>query len=72
MNDYRIDRANRRITPCGMNSILYIGDSHLKAEEVFHNAELGRDAWNNPNNEYGIIFSVWRNGEYVVVASRGL
>lgn len=30
MNDYRVDRADSKTTPCGMTSIVYIGESEYE------------------------------------------
>lgn len=51
-----------------MNSILYIGDDAKQALKVFRTAETGKDAWNQPNPEYGVILSEWstRHNEYRV------
>ena len=72
MNKYRVDRADRGVTPCGMNSILYIGDNSRQALLVFRNATTGKDAWNQPNPEYGVILSEWsdKHNEYRVTGMR--
>ena len=50
MNTYRVDRAMEGLSPpCGMNSILYIGDSRKCAEQVFNHMDGGKDSWNQPN-----------------------
>ena len=71
-NEYRVDVASCKATPCGMNSIKYIGSSFSKAEKAFRDAETGKDAWNQPNAAYGVILSVWNGSEYVVKMSKGL
>lgn len=73
MNTYRVDRNNAPVTPCGMNSILYIGDNYQQARKVYDAAQTGLDAWGQPNATYGVVLSVW-NGEsaYVVKCMKGL
>ncbi len=58
MNTYRVDRSTSRVTPCGMNSILYVGDSVIQARKVFAEAKPGLDPWNKPSN-HGVLFSCW-------------
>jgi len=69
MNNYRVDRAIEGLSPpCGMNSILYIGDSLNDALSVFHHATGGKDAWNQPNRDYGVMLSIWHPNrmDYIV------
>ncbi len=74
MNTYRVDRAMSLVTPCGMNSILYIGDSAYEAAKVYNYADPGKDAWNQPNAAYGVILSVWNPdaNDYRIKRSKGL
>ena len=74
MNKYRVDRANCKVTPCGMNSIVYIGDNWSKARAVYDTTTGGLDAWGQPNSLYGVILSVWDEGkrDYIVKAVKGL
>jgi hypothetical protein len=74
MNSYRVDRAMSTTVPCGMNSILYIGDSWDTARDVFHKASPGYDAWNKPNGAYGVILSAWDTArrDYIARAWKGL
>ena len=76
MSQYRVDRVDSRTVPCGMNSILYLGDNWNAAMRVFSKAETGLDAWNQPNSRYGVILSVWNGqrltGDYVVKCMKGL
>ena len=74
MNKYRVDRVNSKIVPCGMNSILYIGDSFKQALAVYNRSDIGLDWWNKPNITYGVILSIWddANREYVIKCSKGL
>jgi len=74
MNKYRVDRADSLRTPCGMNSILYIGDSSDDAVQVYNHVDPGKDCWNQPNRAYGVILSVWSDGarDYIVKRSKGL
>ena len=60
MNNYRVDRAEETATPpCGMNSILYSGDNYIAAMHVFNCTEGGKDMWNQPNKDYGVMLSIW-------------
>lgn len=72
MNTYRVDRVNQPAVPCGMNSLLYIGDSSRSAHATFDEADIGLDAWNQPNPAYGVIFSVWNGSEFIIKRSKGL
>lgn len=74
MNNYRVDRAMSLTVPCGMKSILYIGDSLNDALKVYTYADPGKDAWNQPNAAYGVILSVWNASanDYRVKRSKGL
>ena len=68
-NTYRVDRAMESVSPpCGMNSILYSGDSWSAACRVFAHAEGGKDAWNQPHCLYGVMLSVWnpRRNDWIV------
>jgi len=74
MNTYRVDRNDSKSNvPCGMNSILYIGDSLRQAERVFNNAEAGINSWNQANANYGVTLSTWDSGrnDYVVKRFKG-
>lgn len=73
MNTYRVDRANTLRTPCGMNSILYIGDDIVAAREAFAKARTGLDAWGQPNPDYGVLMSRWSNNlqDYVILQRKG-
>lgn len=68
MNLYRVDRAASPHTPCGKNSILYIGDSFAKAVAAFHAHKPGFNPWDQPDPAYGIILSAWsdRAQSYIV------
>jgi hypothetical protein len=69
MNEYRVDRAREAVSPpCGMNSILYVGESLPDALAVFDHTAGGRDAWSKPNPDYGVMLSIWNQdrGEYTV------
>ena len=72
MNQYRVDRVNRRIVPCGMNSIRYLGDNFNEARDVFKELESGFDSWGQPNCTYGVILSVWDGEKYVIKCEKGL
>lgn len=74
MNTYRVDRNDQKRTPCGMNSILYIGDSRIEAQNAFARAETRLNSWGCPNPAYGVILSKWDSSarDYVVIDSKGL
>ena len=76
MSQYRVDRVDSRTVPCGMNSILYLGDNWNAAMRVFSKAETGLDAWKQPNPAYGDVLSSWRGqrltGDYVIQKEKGL
>ena len=76
MSHYRVDRVDSRTVPCGMNSILYLGDSYQQALRVFERAEPGKDVWNQPNPAYGVVLSSWQGqrltGDYVIQKEKGL
>jgi hypothetical protein len=71
MNNYRVDRAVEALSPpCGMNSILYVGDSHDEALRIFKYAEGGKDAWNQPDRNCGVMLSMWDAGRNMYVTKR--
>lgn len=71
MSTYRVDRAMEGLSPpCGMNSILYMGDSRKCAERVFNRMDGGKDAWNRPNRDYGVMLSMWHPGRRYYIAKR--
>jgi hypothetical protein len=74
MNRFRVDRSDGLYVPCGMNSILYIGDSERLALRAFAQAQPGLNKSSQPNDSYGVVFSEWRGshsvGEYVVRRSK--
>lgn len=74
MNKYRVDRVINSRVPCGMNSIRYIGDNWTIAYALFNRIPQGLDAWDQPNEAYGVILSVWDSSksDYVVKLSKGL
>jgi hypothetical protein len=59
MNRYRVDRNNEPRAPCGMNSLIYLGDSYPAALRVFHSTKPGFDSWAKPNPKYGVVLSQW-------------
>lgn len=74
MTNIRVDRADALRTPCGMNSLLYLGDSMRQARRVFYASNMGRDSWNRENASYGVILSVWDSSrrDYAVKLSKGI
>lgn len=73
MNKYRVDRANCRVTPCGMNSLLYLGDDIHEAFDAFDGAETGIGNWGQPCPLYGVLLSSWNpeTNAYVVISHKG-
>jgi hypothetical protein len=67
MNKYRIDRADSQVTPCGMNSIIYIGDKASRARDCFYREHGGLDPWGKSNPQYGLLFSKWNGTDYVCI-----
>ena len=72
--EYRVDRADRKVVPCGMCSIIYLGGNAAQARRTLREAALGFDAWGKPNPAYGAIMSKWDNQrrEYVIQDQRGI
>ena len=58
MNKYRVDRNNKRHVPCGMNSIIYIGNNLIEAKRRYQLALTGFDCWGKVNNNYGIVLEL--------------
>lgn len=68
---FRVDRSDHpEYVPCGMNALLYLGGSYREAVRALDRAELGRDAWNQPDPAYGVNLSQWDGRQYVVRLSR--
>jgi metallophosphoesterase superfamily enzyme len=60
---YRVDRVDTLTAPCGMSSIIYLGDSKREATQVLLDAELKRKGvalfeWDNERRNY--IAISWR------------
>jgi hypothetical protein len=68
MNSIRIDRVQHpqlgMSAPCGMNSLIYIGDDMRKALKTFHSVCVGRDAWGKADTTYGVSLSVWNGTDF--------
>jgi len=71
---YRVDRVDTLTAPCGMNSLLYLGGNKREATQVMLDAEIKRDAWNKPNDRYGVVLFEWYDlgKRYVPVSWRGI
>ena len=69
---YRVDVANQPITPCGMNSLKYLGGSFNQARKVYMETKTGFSAWGTENAGYGVILSVWNGSDYVVKCQKGI
>ena len=72
MNKYRVDRNNSSTVPCGMNSILYIGDNLVEARRQFELALTGFDWWGKVDGSYGVILSQWTGSDYKIIATKGI
>ena len=77
MPNFRVDRNDSKTsTPCGMNSILYLGDNRRDAQQVFDCAQPGFNHWNEPDKRYGVTLARWKGqtltGDYVVEQHKGL
>jgi hypothetical protein len=73
-NKYRVDRNDSTETvPCGMNSLIYLGDSLSQATKAYMAANTGLDAWNKPNPSYGVTLSKWNDvkNDYSVIMKKG-
>jgi sorbitol-specific phosphotransferase system component IIA len=57
-----------------MNSIRYVGANWLEANECFDITPIGKDAWDNNNELYGVVLSIWDSSkqEYVVKRIKGI
>jgi len=71
-NTYRVDtvRHGSTTTPCGMNSIRYLGDSLPAARRALAAIPTGVTPWNVPDAAYGLLLSRWDGQAYVAVSSR--
>lgn len=73
-NKYRVDRSkSATVTPVGMASIQYIGNSLSAANRVFATTEHGYDNWEQVDKAYGVVLSVWDEKQscYVVFDAKG-
>jgi hypothetical protein len=61
MNHYRVDRVAEvsDVCPCGMNSILYLGNDMSEARKVFLHSRSGIDTWGKQNKGYGVGLYRW-------------
>ncbi len=71
---YRVDRVDTLRCPCGMGSIIYLGDSKRDATQVLLDADLKRDAWNKHNDRYGVALFEWDSNrrDYIAISWRGI
>lgn len=67
MNTYRVDRNDCPKTPCGMNSIVYIGDSLGIAKRTFNITRPNIDTWGKEDETYGVVLSRWNGNDYAVI-----
>jgi hypothetical protein len=73
INTFRIDRNNIPTAPCGMNGLLYIGDSEKEARRLFNGIDSGINQWGKEDSTYGLVLSKWDSGknDYVTIDSKG-
>ncbi len=71
---YRVDRVDTLTAPCGMTSIIYLGDSKRDATQVLLDADLKRDAWGKHNDRYGVVLFEWYDlgKRYTPISWRGI
>lgn len=71
---FRVDRVCSRRVPCGMASIVYIGDDLRKARAAYAQTSPGIDCWGRNNQAYGVILSTWNStkNEYRIMIEKGL
>jgi len=62
INKYRVDAVEANRVPCGMNTIIYLGDNKRSAQGVF----IDRASSDRP-----AILSEWRTNlaDYVIIAN---
>lgn len=74
MNIYRVDRLNCLSIPCGMTSIVYIGDSFTEANKAFSSVDPGVNAWGQKDKSFGVVLSEWEDyrKDYSVILSKGI
>lgn len=71
MNRYRVDRAESPACPQGMNSLLYIGEDYTEAMRVYSAIEPGRDDYERPAPEWGVLLCELREGTYQPLKFKG-
>ena len=71
---YRVDRVDTLTAPCGMSSIIYLGDSKREATQVLLDADLKLDKWNKHNDRYGVALFEWDSNrrDYIAISWRGI
>jgi hypothetical protein len=71
---YRVDRVDTLTAPCGMTSIIYLGDSKRDATQVLLDADLKLDKWNRHNDRYGVALFEWdiNRQDYIAISWRGI
>jgi len=73
MNKYRVDRnKSADSVPCGMNSLIHLGDSFNVAKDYFRKTTPGLDTRGQPNLLYGVTLAAWDESElkYVIKMSK--
>lgn len=68
----RVDLVDSRRVPCGMNSIVYLGNDINKAVKSYNETPTGVDQWHKPNKGWGVILSIWGGSEYIIKREKGL
>lgn len=71
---YRVDRSlSPSSVPLGMNSIRYFGTNFKEAKRVYDALKPGKNSWDQPNDAYGVILSIYNTVNYtdVIKCSKG-
>ena len=61
MNKYRVDRVPQQaaLAHCGMNSIIYLGDSLFAAKAAYAKTRPGFNDWGVKCSNYGVAVFRW-------------
>lgn len=72
MNTYRVDRVSQPVVPCGMASIVYVGDSWRAAKKAYERTKPGVSPWGVADDLYGVVLSVWDGNDYKIKWRKGV
>lgn len=64
---YRVDRSHDDNVPCGMNGMLYYGNSFEEAQRIFLSNKSRHTSWNVPNNSWRLLLSEYHDKQGFVV-----